>query len=189
MNLDLFPFKSHNICSSHEKNMSAQVHYHFTLNGPETFDWQPTSSGVRLDLREGKGDGGALSVHAAHLRCRMVSWADWSQLVKKLHVHLLCAAARRSGPNWPQNYSWSPLSNAHMRVHRYQWWPRDCYVTCASALCRAERRAAQIKDHLLTDVISDVSHWEALNLSHNVIIFNYLWLVWSLLYLNLFSSL
>ena len=93
-------FNSHNICGSHEKKMSAQEYYHFTLNGLETFDWQPTPSGVRSDLREKKGDGGALYVHAAHLlslNCHMVSWAGWSQPVKKLHGHL--SALQPNGSN------------------------------------------------------------------------------------------
>lgn len=78
-------FKSHSICSSHEKYMNVQELYHFTLNGLETFHWQPTSSSARLDLWERKGDEGALRVHAAHLRplrCDMVSWAAAQNMLR-----------------------------------------------------------------------------------------------------------
>ena len=54
----------------------------------------------------------------------------------------LCSAAQQSKLNWPQNYSWSPLSSAHLCILYMHITgdpvARRCYVMCTSALCRAQ---------------------------------------------------
>lgn len=160
------PSKKHNICGSHEKNMSAQKHYRFTLNGLETFDWQPTCNSVRLDLREGKVTGAADD--ATEMSQGRVSCADWgrSRLLQSFVWKL--STSQQSKLNWPQNYSSSPLSSAH---HAYHCWPCDSVLLCNVYICavQSKRRTLQIKDHLLTNVISNLIHWKAQNLCHNLI--------------------
>lgn len=137
--------------------MSAQEHYHFTLNGLETFDWQPTSSGVRLDLRERK-------VMGEHFLCTQLIWGHWNvtwrcQLSRPRRVAAcwkascesrppLCSAAPQSKPKWPQNYSWPPLSNAHLCILYIDITgdPRDSVLLYNTSTCTVQSQTQGCSD-------------------------------------------
>lgn len=145
--------------------MDAQEYYHFTLNGPETFDWQLALGGVRLDLWE-RGRWRGSTFCRGHWNVTWSAGPAGHSLLKSLVSTFLHSSSTHSRP---QNYSWSRLSNAHLCI-LYTAISGDpvtlcCYITRPSALRRAKRSAAQIKDHQLTNgVVSDQEAFKSLSM-------------------------
>lgn len=106
---------------------------------PETFDWQPTSSSVSSDLREWD-DGGALYVHAAHLRplrCdMMVSWAASRSLLRGVvSTFLLCSTAGQTELTTELFMITAQQCSPAHTVHRYYCWTRDSVLLYNTLIC------------------------------------------------------
>ncbi len=101
------------------------------------------------------------AAHLKPLKCHMVFWAERSQPVKELHVHLSALHHQR----WTHGGIIHDHCIAHLCIlYTCHCWPCESVLLHNMLICsvRSICSAAKIKDHLLTNAINGLIHWEAL---------------------------